>query len=123
VSNDAGSNGLAMTAGVGSTTVSATSSDVIGTTTLTVTPAASSVDEMVAALLTAVTGVGPGNSLANKVTDVQDYLAVPDIGSACSGLDDFKLQVSALSGDQIEATLADQLTADANAIKAAIPCP
>ena len=39
VSNAAGSNGLATTAGVGSTTVSATSGDVSGDTTLTVTDA------------------------------------------------------------------------------------
>ena len=39
VSNTAGSNGLATTAAVGSTTVSAMSGDVIGETTLTVTDA------------------------------------------------------------------------------------
>ena len=39
VSNAAGSNGLATTAGVGSTTVSATSATVTGSTTLTVTDA------------------------------------------------------------------------------------
>ena len=66
VSNAAGSKGLASAAGVGSTTVSATSGDVTGSTTLTVTPASPSVDEMLAALLAAVTGVGSGNSLANK---------------------------------------------------------
>jgi hypothetical protein len=103
--------------------VTATSGDVTGDTTLTVIPGSPSVDELVAALLAAVTGVGSGNSLADKVTDVQDYLAVPDIVSACSVLDDFNLQVSAQSGHQIDAALADQLTADANAIKAAIPCP
>ena len=80
-------------------------------------------DQLVAALLAAVTGVGPGHSLADKVTAVQNYLAVPDIVSACSALDDFKVQVSAQSGSQIAAPLANQLTADANAIKAAIPCP
>ena len=54
---------------------------------------------MVAALLTAVTGVGPGHSLENKMTLCSTYLAASDIVSACSMLDDFKNQVSALSGD------------------------
>ena len=123
VSNAAGSNGLATTAAVGSTTVSATSGDVTGEATLTVTAGSLSVDELVAALLNAVTDIGAGNSLADKVMDVQNYLAVPDIVSACSILDDFQLQVLAMSGGQISVALADQLTADANTIKAAIPCP
>ncbi len=125
VSDTLGSNGLATTAGVGITTVSATSGGVTGDTTLTVIPDSPSVDELVAALLAAVTGVGPGHSLADKMTAVQNYLALvpPDIVSACSKLDDFKNQVSALSGGSVPVPLANQLTADANAIKAAIPCP
>ena len=51
VSNAAGSNGLATTAGVGSTTVSATSDGVTGDATLTVIAAPLTVDQMVAALL------------------------------------------------------------------------
>ena len=75
---------------------------------------------MVSALLTAVTGVGPGQSLKNKITLVQQYLAASDIVSACSMLDDFKIQVSGLSDPPVPVA---QLTADANAIEAAIPCP
>jgi hypothetical protein len=66
--------GLATAASVGSATVSATSGAVSGNATLTVTPAPLTVNQMVAALLTAVTGVGPGQSLKNKITKVQ---AVP----------------------------------------------
>jgi hypothetical protein len=125
VSNAAGSNGLATTAGVGSTTVSASSGGVTGDATLTVIPDSSALNELVAALLAAVTGVGPGHSLADKMTAVQNYLALvpPNVVSACSKLDDFKNQVSALSGGSVPVPLANQLTADANAIKAAIPCP
>jgi hypothetical protein len=123
VSNSVGSIGLATATAVGSTTVSATSGDVTGEAILTVTPVVLTVDQMVAALLTAVTGVGPGHSLADKVTNVQDYLAVPDIASACSALDDFQLEVLAMSGKQVNATLAAQLAADAGTIKAAVPCP
>ena len=68
------------------------------------------------------TGVGTGTSLADKVAIVQAYLAVPDIQSACIMLDDFKNQVSAQRGKKITPALADQLTADANAIIAAIGC-
>ena len=123
VSNAAGSNGLATASGAGSTTVSATSGAVTGSTTLTVTQAFLSVDQQISALLAAVTNFGTGNSLVNKLTAVQAFLAVPDISSACSMMDDFKNQVSAQRGKQISAQLADQWTADANAIKAAIPCP
>jgi hypothetical protein len=123
VSNSVGSIGLATATAVGSTTVSATSGDVTSEAILTVTPVVLTVDQMVAALLTAVTGVGPGHSLADKVTNVQDYLAVPDIASACSALDDFQLEVLAMSGKQVNATLAAQLAADAGTIKAAVPCP
>jgi hypothetical protein len=123
VSNDPGSNGLATTTGVGSTTVSATSGGVSGSATLTVTATSPPLDQLVAALLVAVTGVGSGASLADKVTDVQAYLAVPDIVSACSVMVDFGSQVSAQSGKKIPAPLATQLLADADAIEAAIPCP
>jgi hypothetical protein len=123
VSNAAGSNGLATATGVGSATVSATSGAVTGSTTLTVTQAVLSVDQQISALLAAVTNFGTGNSLVNKLTAVQAYLAVPDIASACSMMDDFNSQVSAQRGKQIAAELADQWTADANAIKLVIPCP
>ena len=58
--------GLATAASVGSTTVSATSGAVSGDATLTVIPAPLTVDQMVAALLAAVTGVGPGHSLETR---------------------------------------------------------
>jgi len=112
--------GLATAASVGSATVSATSGAVSGSATLTVTPAPLTVDQMVAALLTAVTGVGPGQSLKNKITLVQQYLAVSNTVSACSMLNDFKTQLSGLTDPPVPVA---QLTADANAIKAAIPCP
>jgi hypothetical protein len=74
-------------------------------------------------LLAAVTGVGTGTSLADQVAAVQAYLAVPDIVSACSAMDVFKSHVVAQSGKKIDPALAAQITADANDIMAAIPCP
>ena len=121
VSDTAGSKGLASAATVGSTTVSATSGVLTDEATLTVIAYVPTVEEMVADLLVAVTGVGPP-SLAHKVEDVQEFLLVPDIGSACGMLVSFKNQVSALSGGSVPVAVANQLTADANAIMAAIPC-
>ena len=116
--------GLATAGAVGGTTISAESGSVSGSATLTVTPDVLSVDELVAALLAAVTGVGSGHSLEDKIESVQAYLAVPDIASACSMLSDFKVQLAAQSGSpQVPAPLAAELTADAEEIEAAIPCP
>ena len=65
-----------------------------------------------------------GKVRVDKLTAAQTYLAVPDIASACTKLDDFNNQVSAQRRSrQSAAELADQWMADANAIKAAIPCP
>jgi hypothetical protein len=116
------SNGLATGTGAGSTTVSASSGGLTANATLTVT-VPSAVNGLLATLLVNVTGVGTGNSLANKVTAVQAALAVPNIATACTLMDDFTSQVAAQSGHQIPAPLAAQLTADANEINAAIPCP
>lgn len=70
----------------------------------------------------AVVGVGPGKSLANKIALAQSYLAVPDLQSACSILNDFLNQVRAQRGKKITPSLADELTADAVAIMNANGC-
>jgi hypothetical protein len=122
ISNTTGSNGLATGAGVGSTTVSATSGDVNGSSMLTVTPGVV-VNQLLADLRVAVTGVGTGDSLATKIEAAQAYLSVPDIVSACTAMSDFKLLVAAQSGKKIPVAQAAALTADAEEIEAAIPCP
>ena len=122
VSDTAGSKGLATAVGAGSTNVSATIDGVTDSATLTVIPSVNDLLVALLAKLTLVTDVGLGTSLVDKVTNVQDYLAVPDKVSACIALNGFTSQVSAQSGNKIDPPLADQLTADANAIKAAIPC-
>jgi hypothetical protein len=123
VSNAAGTNGLATAVAEGSTTVSASDSAVTGQAALTVTAALPSANDLLADLLVAVTGVGPGHSLANQVTLAQTYLAVPDVASACSALGGLQSQLATWSGKQVPAAQASQLTADAEAIKIAIPCP
>jgi hypothetical protein len=70
----------------------------------------------------AVTDVGPGKSLANKIMLAQTYLAVPDVQSACAILNGFLNQVRAQRGKKLTAEQADQFTADAEAIIAAIGC-
>ena len=74
-------------------------------------------------LLTDVTGVGSGKSLANKVTLAQTYYAVPDIQATCAVMTDFVNEVSAQAGKKkLTATQAATLTSDANDIKVAIGC-
>lgn len=74
------------------------------------------------ALKTKVTGEGPGRSFADKIELAQTYLAVPDVESTCAILGAFLNQVRAQRGKKLESELADQLTADAQAVMAAIGC-
>lgn len=69
-----------------------------------------------------VTGVGPGKSLINKVALAQTYYAVPDVQATCAVLTGFLAEVSAQRDKKIANDLADKLSADAQAIKAAIEC-
>lgn len=73
-------------------------------------------------LQTTVTGIGPGNSFADKIMLAQTYLAVPDEESACLILGDFLNQVRAQRGKKLTEEQADQFTADAVAIMGAIGC-
>jgi hypothetical protein len=52
-------------------------------------------------LPTAVLGVGPGTSLADKVADVQTALGEGDLAMACAGLRAFADQVRAQSGKSL----------------------
>jgi hypothetical protein len=78
--------------------------------------------EQLAALQAKVTGSGPGASFADKIALAQTYIAVPDVQSACAVLDDFLSQVRAQRGKKITVEVADELTADAQAIMEAINC-
>jgi hypothetical protein len=75
-----------------------------------------------AAMQTKVTGEGPGKSLADKIVLAQTYLAVPDVQSTCAVLGDFLNQVRAQRDKKLTPELADQLTAEAQAIMDAIGC-
>jgi hypothetical protein len=78
--------------------------------------------QLLAALLFEVTGVGPGNSLPNKVAQAQAYYAVPDIQTTCGVLTGFVNEVAAQSGKNISPQVDMKLIADAQAIQAAIGC-
>jgi Tol biopolymer transport system component len=73
-------------------------------------------------LLTDVIGVGPGTSLADKVTAAQSYLAVGDRADACAILTAFVHEVSAQSGKSIPPHQAAALIATARRIKAVLAC-
>jgi len=77
---------------------------------------------LLAALLKEVTGVGPGKSLANKVTAAQAYYAASDTQATCAMLTGFVNEVQAQDGKKIDPTLDAKLIADADAIEAAIGC-
>jgi hypothetical protein len=73
-------------------------------------------------LAESVEGVGPGRSLADKVALAQTYFAVPDVQATCAVLTDFLAEVHAQFGKKLANDLAEKLSADAQAIKAAIGC-
>ena len=121
VSASGGGGGSSFTA-AGATGVSHTQGVRSGHGLVTITYTTTTLSEQLAALLTAVTGVGPGKSLANKVEQIQGYLAGNDTASACNLLNDFISEVKAQKGKKLTDTLADSLTAQANAIKATLGC-
>jgi|GEM_PF-574278 len=73
-------------------------------------------------LLADVSGVGPGKSLANKITLAQMYFAPPDIEATCGVLNGFLNQVRAQAGKKLTDTQAAGFTSDASAIREAIGC-
>ncbi len=74
-------------------------------------------------LLSDVTQVGPGKSLADKVGLAQTYYLVPDIQATCAVLSDFVSEVKAQAGKKkLTDTQAATITSDAHAIMVAIGC-
>ena len=80
------------------------------------------VAEQLEELGAAVIGVGPGNSLSNKIIQAQAFHAAADTQAACAMLNALLNQVQAQRGKKLSAELADQLTEDAQAIIEAIGC-
>lgn len=81
-----------------------------------------SVDELLTAFHSAVEGLGPGKSLADKIESAQAAYADGDESGTCEILSAFINQVEAQSGKHIDTEVAEQLIADATAIIEAIGC-
>ncbi len=79
-------------------------------------------DEQLGDLLAAVAGVGPGSSLADKVRDARDALAVDELAEACGKLAAFANEVTAQSTKKIGATSTAELVASALRIRAVLSC-
>jgi HYR domain len=108
---------------IGTTTVLCTASDTNGnTSTASFTVHLKGSSEQLVDLLAAVTGVGPGTSLADKVRSAQSYLAANQLAAACSTLTAFINQVNALSGKNISAADGEALVADALRIETVMRC-
>ncbi len=75
-----------------------------------------------AALHTEVEGVGPGQSLANKVALAQGYYALRDIPATCAVLTGFVNELQAQSGKKVNPQLDATLIANADIITAEIGC-
>ena len=108
---------------IGLTTVTCTATDNAGNAapksfTVQVNGAAA----QLSALFTAVTKVAPGSAMANKIKQVQGYVAINNKTSACSGLTDFISLVKAQSGKKLTAAQATSLITQANNIRATLGC-
>jgi hypothetical protein len=78
--------------------------------------------EQLVALRHSVFDVGPGSSLADKLTLAITYVNDHRLGDACSTLDSFIAQVKSQTGKSIPVATASQLIADASRIKTVLDC-
>jgi hypothetical protein len=82
----------------------------------------STVAQRPAALLTEVTGVGPGTSLANKVVQAQTYYAASNTKAACAVLAALVNEVIAQNEKMIGQQLDAKIITDTQTIESAIGC-
>jgi HYR domain len=108
---------------IGTTTVNCSATDTNGnSSTASFTVHVKGAAEQLADLLTAVTGVGPGTSLADKVSQAQTYLTANDVADACATLSGFIKEVTAQSGITIMTSQAATLIATAQRIETVLGC-
>jgi len=108
---------------IGTTTVTCTASDTHGNaSTASFTVHVKGAAEQLADLLTAVTGIGPGTSLADKVSQVQVDVSANDLTDACSTLTALINELKALSGKSMPSGQAMTLVATAQRIKSVLGC-
>ena len=105
----------------GTTTVNCTATDTAGSSsTASFTVHVKGAAEQLTDLLAAVTGVGPGTSLPDKVRRAETYLAANDAADACSTLAAFVNQIKAQAGKTIPPNQAPPLIASAQRIQAVL---
>jgi HYR domain-containing protein len=108
---------------IGDTTVTCTATDAHkNTSTATFTVHIRGAAEQLDTLLTSVTGVGPGTSLANKVTLIQSYVTANNTAAACDALTGFINEVNAQTGKKITPAQAASFISQAQAIEATLGC-
>ena len=108
---------------ISTTTVHCTATDVAGNTTHgSFTVHVKSAAEQLVDLGTAVTGVGPGTNLADKVTSIKGYVATNNKTDACGTLRAFINQVKALTGKKITTAQAASFISLAQSIEATLGC-
>ena len=78
--------------------------------------------EQLSDLLTAVTGVGPGSSLADKVGQIQSYVGANDVVDACALLGAFTNEVNAQTGKKLSPAQASSLITQTQHVEAALDC-
>jgi hypothetical protein len=79
-------------------------------------------DDQLASLSAAVTDVGPGRSLHDKVTSIQAALAADDVTAACELLATLDAELRAQTGKKIPEPTATALRADTARIGAVLGC-
>jgi hypothetical protein len=108
---------------IGTTTVTCTATDTHGnSSTASFTVHVEGAAEQLADLLTAATGVGPGTSLGDKVSQAENYVTVNDAVDACSTLRAFINEVKAQSGVKVTPNQAATLITTAQRIEAVLGC-
>jgi hypothetical protein len=78
--------------------------------------------DLLADLLTAVAGLPPGTSLADKVKQIQRYVAANNKAGACAVLTDYLDLVKAQTGKKLTTAQAASFTQQAKDIEAALGC-
>jgi hypothetical protein len=107
---------------IGTTSVHCIALDYAGnTSTASFSIHVASATEQLTTLHGQVSGIGPGTSLADKITLAQNYLQAGNKTNACGALNAFINQVKSLS-KSISPTLAAQLNAEAKQAEAVIGC-
>jgi probable HAF family extracellular repeat protein len=83
---------------------------------------ASSAADLFQTLLSAVAGVGPGNSLVGKVQQALVLFLAGNTSGSCSKLNAFLNEVNAQTGKKVDPQTAQQLLQEADALEGVIGC-